>query len=335
LQLPGCAEYYPFVIRSKPAARRAALVDVPSSEAATALSAGPIPPQEWEPTLKQLVQASNAQVPAPTWWTDELSFHGQAETRAPQSDFDWDGMRRIASPPFFLFKFTLAGCGSFEHGGGTPQQIPPGTGFFAVVPSRHRYNLPEDSPGWTFGWINVYHRYLIERISKQVEATGPIVRFEPGSALLASAMRLISGCYRKDFRDRFEVELAIFEFVIAYERLAYQSSVPAGESDRLLEAVRRWVLANPKRTLNVEALAAEYGMSRSHFSRLFRERTGQTPARVVAQTRVQEAARMLLHDRASLKQIADACGFANVNHFNRIFRRFQSITPGAYRKLIP
>ena len=44
---------------------------------------------------------------------------------------------------------------------------------------------------------------------------------------------------------------------------------------------------------------------------------------------------MLLHSRASLKQIADTCGFANVNHFIRVFRRFQHISRGAYRKLIP
>ena len=103
----------------------------------------------------------------------------------------------------------------------------------------------------------------------------------------------------------------------------------------MLEAVREWVLANPKRPLNVDALAAEYGMSRSHFSRLFRARTGLTPARVVAETRIREAARMLLAGHAPLKQVADACGFVNPNHFNRVFRRFQHISPEAYRRFIP
>src|ERR1035437_5229893 len=31
-----------------------------------------------------------------------------------------------------------------------------GTAFIALMPSRHRYYLPEDSPGWTFGWISLY-----------------------------------------------------------------------------------------------------------------------------------------------------------------------------------
>ncbi len=335
LQSSQCVKDCLFVTRPKPAKRQPGAVEALGSDLAAAVSMGPAPPHQWDPALQQLVQAAKVRHPAPAWWTDDLAFYGAVETRAPQTQYSWDGMRRLASPPFFYFQFTLAGWGNFEHDGETPQRMTPGMGFFAVVPSQHRYTLPKDSPGWTFGWINVYHRYLIERVSKQIAVTGPVVRFEPASAFLASGLRVISGCLRKDFRDPFEVELAIFEFVIAYERLAHQLSDPSSESDRLLDAVRKWVLADPRQALNVEALAAEYGMSRSHFSHFFRDRTGQTPARVVAQTRVQEATRMLLHGHVSLKQIAEVCGFANVNHFNRVFRRFQHISPGAYRKLIP
>ena len=152
---------------------------------------------------------------------------------------------------------------------------------------------------------------------------------------MASALRLITGSYKKDFRDRFEVELAVFEFVIAYERFAHQAQHPADDRDRLLAAAEQWVLDNPRGDLGVAALAAEYGMSRSHFSHFFRARTGQSPARVMTQARVQRAAQMLHQGEASLKQVADACGFANANHFNRVFQRFLHMSPGAYRKLAP
>ncbi len=300
-------------------------------------SNAPAPPECWESSLRQLVQASKSQAPEPSWWNKHIGLYGTVETRLARTEYWWDGMNRLgkADSPFFFFQFTLAGWGTFERYEEDPQRMDPGMGFFAVVPSRHRYDLPEDSPGWTFGWINVWHPYLLDRVTKQIALSGPVVRLEPASALLANALRLVCGSFRKDFRDRFEVELGLFDFVIAYERLADRLSDPSGERDRLLEAVRGWVLSNPRRALNVGALAAEHGMSRSHFSRFFRERTGLTPARFVAQTRVREAARMLLEGRASLKQIADACGFANPDHFNRVFRRFQNISPGAYRRSIP
>jgi AraC-like DNA-binding protein len=297
----------------------------------------PAPPMQWAPALRRLIQASKTSVRGPAWSTQGLGYFGSVETLRPATDYSWDGMNRLrkSDPPFILFQFTLAGWGMFQLRNQTPQRMTPGQGFWAVVPSRHRYSLPEDSPGWTFGWINIYHPYLLERVSAQIGRTSPIVRFEPTSALVACVLRLVCGSFKKDFRDQFEVELALFEFVIAYERLAHQLSDPSGERERLLNRVREYVLANPRRALNVDALAAEYGMTRSHFSHFFRARTGTTPARFVAHTRVQHAARMMLEGHLPLKHIADACGFANANHFNRVFRRFQHVNPGAYRRAIP
>lgn len=75
-------------------------------------------------------------------------------------------------------------------------------------------------------------------------------------------------------------------------------------------------------------------MSRSHFSHHFRARTGLTPARFMMEVRVQEAARMLQATHVPLKQIADEWGFANVNHFGKVFRRFQYASPAAYRRSV-
>jgi AraC-like DNA-binding protein len=295
----------------------------------------PLASTAWEPALRRLSLAAKRPNAGPSWWTGDLSFFGAIESRDDPRQYVWDGMKRTkkADRPFFFFQFSLAGWGTFEQHGHAAQRITPGTGFFAVVPSRHRYYLPPDSPGWTFGWLNVYHPYLIERVARQIAATGPVVRVTPTSALLGSALRLITASYKKDFRDRFEVELAVFEFVIAYERFAHQSQHPADERHRLLEAVETWVLSNPRRELGVASLAAEYGMSRSHFSHFFRARTGQSPARVMTQARVQRAAQMLHQGNASLKQVAEVCGFANANHFNRVFHRFLHMSPGAYRNI--
>ncbi len=300
-------------------------------------SVAPVAPAPWESSLRRLIEAARTRNPAPSWWNQNVGYFGAVETLMAGTEYQCDGMARLQEedPPFFSFHFTLAGWGMFELYDEPPQRMTPGMGFFAVIPSRYRCYLPEDSPGWTFGWINIGHRHLLERVSRQIALTGPVVHVEPASALMTSALRLVCGSYRKDFRDRFEVEQTVFELAIAYQRLANELNDPSTERDRLLDATRKWVLANPRRPLNVGALAAEYGMSRSHFTRAFRAHTGLTPARVIAQTRVREAARMLSNGHASLKQVADLCGFANPNHFNRVFRRFQHISPGAYRKSIP
>ena len=308
-------------------------LEVLASEVVAGRGPGPEPPREWATRLRQLIEASRQPEEGPAWWTPRNAYFGSVETRTDPRSYRWDGMKRLGrgDHPLVFFQFTLAGWGHFELYGQPPQRLPPGTGFFAVVPSRHRYYLPEASPGWTFGWIGLYHPYLIRRIGKQVAQTGPVLQIPPGSALLASAMRLVRGAFRKDFRDRFDVELALFEFTIAYERLAQQLSDPDGGRERLLDALRRRVLANPRRPLGVDVLAGEHGMSRSHFTHFFRARTGLTPGRFMTEVRVHEASRLLLATRAPIKQIASECGFANANHFGKVFRRFQHQSPAVYR----
>jgi AraC-like DNA-binding protein len=254
------------------------------------------------------------------------------ETRTDPHSYYWDGMKRVGRRdlPLVIFQLTLAGYGQFEAYGRPAQRVPAGTGFFAVIPSRHRYYLPEASPGWTFAWIGIYHPYLLRRIAKQVAATGPIVQAAPSSGLAAHFSRLVRGAFLKDFRDRFDVEAELLAFTHAFERLAGTLQMP--DADRLLEQLRARVLATPRARLHVAALAEEHGMTRSAFSHHFRARTSLTPAHFITEVRVQAAARLLVTTRLPLARIAADCGFANANHFGKVFRRFRHQGPGAYRR---
>ena len=309
-------------------------VDLLKSDLVAGRAPGPAAPPEWAPLLKQLVQTSRSPSAGPHWWTTSDAFFGNVETRTDPRRYAWDGMKRIGPHEHrhVFFQFTMAGWGCFALYGGAAQRIPPGKAFFAVVPSRHRYYLPEGSPGWTFGWVGMYHPYLVDRIARQVAATGPVVTTAPDSPLVAVAARLVRGAFRKDFRDRFDVERALFDLVLAYERLAQTPSDRSGERERLLEALRGRVMADPSQPLDVAHAASEHGMSRSHFGHYFKARTGLSPGRFMTEVRIQEASRLLLQTRMPLKEIATACGLNNVSHFSKVFRRFQHLTPAAYRE---
>jgi AraC-like DNA-binding protein len=324
------------LVRSRAALWRKRSDEVLASDVVAGRHPGPVAPADWRPTLGHLTELSRAPLPAPGWWTPSTAYFGSIETRTDPRSYHWDGMKRLGrrDAPLVIFQLTLAGWGCFQSHGRPARRIPPGKGFFALIPSRHRYYLPDDSPGWTFGWIGIYHPYLLARIGRQVAASGPLVEMSPDSPLTISAVRLVRGAIKKDFRDRFEVELALFELALAYERWAHQQNDSSGEGERLLAAVRARVVASLPRAVAVDALAAEHGMSRSHFSHFFRARTGLSPARFATEVRVHEAARLLLETSAPLKRIADACGFANANHFCKVFRRFQHLSPAAYRNAI-
>ena len=309
-------------------------LEVQTSEVVAGRTAGPDAPRPWAARLRKLIDAAREPQEGPSWWTPMNAYFGSVETRTDPRGYHWDGMKRLGrrDRPLVFFQFTLAGWGCFELPGRPPQQVPPGAAFFAVVPSRHRYYLPEGSPGWTFGWIGLYHPYLIRRIAKQVAATGPVLATPPGCALIAHATRLVRGAFHKDFRDRFDVELALFELTVAFERLAQERSDPEGERARLLDRLRARVLAGGGRAIGVDVLAAERGMSRSNYSHDFRARTGTTPAHFVSEVRIQEAERLLVTTRLPIAEIARACGFADATHFGKVFRRHRQQSPAVYRR---
>jgi AraC-like DNA-binding protein len=314
--------------------------DVLTSDVVASRNPGPQPPTEWAAALHQLTLLSRKPVPSPSWWTPKTAFFGSVETRTDPTSYHWDGMKRLArgDPPLFAFQLTLAGWGNFQLYGQPPLRVTPGKAFIALMPSRHRYYLPENSPGWTFAWISIYHPYLLARIAKQVAITGPLFEVAPDGPLAASTARLVRGAIKKDFRNRFEVELALFEFLLACEQSAEQARDSFRDTPdqgrQLLDAVRSHIVAGLPKALDVHALAAGHGMSRTHFSHLFRARTGLTPAHFATEVRIHEAARMLLETHAPLKQIAAACGFANPNHFCKVFRRIQHVSPKAYRRTV-
>jgi AraC-like DNA-binding protein len=310
--------------------------EVLTSDVVASRNPGPPAPPDWAPVLHQLTLLSRKPAPAPSWWTPRTAYFGSIETRTDPTSYHWDGMKRLArgDPPLFAFQLTLAGWGHFQLYGQPPQRVTPGKAFIALMPSRHRYYLPADSPGWTFAWISIYHPYLLARIAKQVAATGPLLEVAPDGPLAACAARLVRGAIKKDFTNRFEVELALFEFLLACEQAAQRARESWGEGRQFLDAVRSRIIAGLPRALDVHTLAVEYGMSRTHFSHLFRARTGLTPAHFATEVRIHEAARMLLETHTPLKQVADACGFANANHFCKVFRRIQHVSPKAYRQTV-
>lgn len=303
-------------------------------ESDAASASAPTPPSEWQSAVQQLIGLSRERAPIPSWWPSRSSYVGGIQTVTHAGGHGGDSVSCLVARDgaVLTFQLTMAGWGCFEFADRSPERGRPGTAFFSTTPSRDRCYVPEQSPGWTFGWIGLQHPYLVARVTSLLAVVGPCFDVSPESHLAASLIRLIRGAIKRDFSDPFEVELELFRFVQGCERSAL--SVPNGLAgrQRLLDEVRSRIVAKLPKAIDVDALAAEHGMSRSHFSRFFRTRTGMTPAHFATEVRVHEAARMLLNTREPLKRIADACGFANANHFGKVFRRFCHLSPKAYRQ---
>ena len=79
-------------------------------------------------------------------------------------------------------------------------------------------------------------------------------------------------------------------------------------------------------------LAAQAGLSKFHFQRLFKGAVGVSPSRYQINLRMSEARRRLRETKMSVVDIALEVGYANPGHFSQLFRRETGLSPSDYRR---
>ena len=78
--------------------------------------------------------------------------------------------------------------------------------------------------------------------------------------------------------------------------------------------------------MSLADLALEAGLSKFHFSRLFKNTIGLTPHKYVVKRRIERAAALLKQDEA-IAQVAHLFGFTDQSHFTRTFKQVKGVTP--------
>ena len=89
---------------------------------------------------------------------------------------------------------------------------------------------------------------------------------------------------------------------------------------------------NPDRAISLRELAGAAGLSRFHFSRVFKHHLGLSPARYVERSRIEQAKALIVNADMSLANIAQAIGFADQGHFSRRFRVHEGRTPAQFAR---
>ncbi len=88
----------------------------------------------------------------------------------------------------------------------------------------------------------------------------------------------------------------------------------------------------PAEPWTVEGLAAAVAMSRSGFAARFTALVGEPPLEYLARWRMTKAAQFLRESNLSMIEVAGHVGYQSEASFNRAFKRWEGVAPGAYRR---
>jgi AraC-like DNA-binding protein len=119
----------------------------------------------------------------------------------------------------------------------------------------------------------------------------------------------------------------VLDYTERVERIRHGKS-----PSKLIIQITNYVHHNLSRPLDIEELAKELFISRTHLAAKFKKETDMTLTDFILGEKTEEAKRLLQHSDKPLSLIADHLGFSSQSHFTKTFKKYVGKTPGEYRK---
>jgi AraC-like DNA-binding protein len=99
---------------------------------------------------------------------------------------------------------------------------------------------------------------------------------------------------------------------------------------RKLERIVNSRMKNPN--LNIDIIAAQFGIGRTNFYRKVRELMGMSPNDYLRKCRMERAAEMLCNTDLTVADVCSQVGVPDAQYFSRVFKAYFGTTPSAYRE---
>lgn len=240
------------------------------------------------------------------------------------------------SHPFAEVFYVLDGAGAFVLGG---RAEPCRAGDVVVVPPDVVHLIEDHDTPLTLYGIGVSRALLAHDLEPVLRARAGTL---PGSRVLSGRVR---AGLRRLLHEQTDTQPGGKALMVGLtlQLLATLARAPARTgadhrptaADANRRAVERYLAELPHRfyePLRLDRAAADLGMSRRSFTRLFRAVTGRSFAEYVERVRAEYACKLLRETARGILSIAFECGYEDLSSFYRAFKRHIGSAPGQWRE---
>jgi AraC family transcriptional regulator of arabinose operon len=204
---------------------------------------------------------------------------------------------------------------------------------FIIIPKNvgHRYKSSNTNP-WSIYWVHFSGLTADAIYDRSTEQGAPQVHAIPYDESRIKLFEQLYAMLEHSFHEK-ELEATNLYLQHFVTSLVYykQLNPVAYDTDSVSTSIA-YMKKNIRQKLLIEDLAAQCGISVSHYSRLFHQKTGLSPINYFNLLKIQASCQHLYFTDRSIKEIAAAMGFDDQYYFSRLFSKLIGMSPLKYRK---
>lgn len=209
--------------------------------------------------------------------------------------------------------------------------LTPNTYFIIPKNMPHHYHSAAHNP-WSIYWVHFCGDYDDQLFSRSLLNGKLCVHAIPYEE---SRIRLFEQIYFLLEHSYEEQEMEIMNLNLLYfvsSLIYYKENNPAvGSQDNVSNSIS-FMKKHLDMQVSIGELAEQQHISVSHYSRIFKQKTGQTPIHYFNQLKIQKSCQYLYFTDRTIKEICVILGFEDPFYFSRLFTKLMGLSPSNYRK---
>lgn len=227
--------------------------------------------------------------------------------------------------------YCMEGKGWLEVPSGTYSVNP---NEFLVIPADmpHKYGADEKSP-WTIHWVHfkgIQAPYFAAMLSRQYKE---FVNYSPfldeRIRIFDSIVKALEAGYSLDNLTYSNISFAylLASFCFPEKFASAHHTLQKDAVDTSIEYMQQHLDVS----LTLEQMASAINLSVSHYSSIFRKKTGYSPVVYFNHLKIQHACQYLQFTTLRINEISSKVGIEDPYYFSRMFTKIMGISPQEYR----
>jgi AraC family transcriptional regulator, arabinose operon regulatory protein len=213
------------------------------------------------------------------------------------------------------------------------REVNKGDLVFCDINCAHGYGADNSNP-WSIYWIHFMGEGVPALLKTlEISTQAPILSLVEKSKII-SLIDEINGILANgySFPNLFYASTYFQELFCYLVKLRMHSGLQRSSSMDI-EGVVDYMLNNINNTCSLEDFADYIKMSKYHFVRRFKEKTGYSPVDYFNRLKIQKACELLDTSPLSIKEISHFLAYTNPFYFSEVFKRITGYSPKEYRSM--